>query len=334
MISKRFKLFAFAFVLVLAMVACGSTSSTPASCGFVVGDGREGNDAKVHKIVYPGQVLTYDYDDEIVTYVPCNSRNYIINDGSVVSVTGVKVGDRNTPVLAYTDSGVPILVSVSTYWTLNQSRDAMENFYEVCLKYSCASRTDLSGVDEGDQPVNNSSGGWIDMLDENVSPAIVRAVQYAASQIEDSVWRNHSQEAYAEMAAIMSSEFDDIMRATLGYPQDLFCGSGNSAWADPKNPGTGEFVCSTVRFVIDQVDRAPVEADNSSEGAKVLNAERLEAAQALYGEYAEFWLGVLDSIEKCNEGDAVCIINIGGGTVPVAVPPTMTPPPVQQEGGN
>jgi len=293
-------------LLLLVTVACARDTATPASCAYVVGDGTYDRD--VHKIVYPGRDLPRDYDYEDVYYVPCNNRNYLINDGT----TGLDVGDRNTPVRAWTSSGMEILVSASSYWRLNQNFEAMGNFYETCLKHSCASSSDLNSADTGDQTENNSTPGWMDLLHENFMPAMERAIRSAASQVDDSVWRTHDQTQYQMMADLMSAEFNDIVRKTLGYEQDLFCGSGNSNWPNPDNPGNGEFICTPVRFVIDHVEQAPIEAGNTAAGVENLNKERLKIAEALYGENAVYWLGLQDTVEKCKGAGITCIFNIGG----------------------
>jgi hypothetical protein len=116
----------------------------------------------------------------------------------------------------------------------------------------------------------------------------------------------------------MEEIFPEMVRANLGYPQDLFCGSGNSIWYNEDNPGEevepgskdAKFYCSPVRFVIDDVKRAP-EGDSNPMGVLALNEERLMNAEALYGNVAEYWLGLQDTIKECPPG-ATCIFNIGG----------------------
>ena len=70
----------------LLLSSC-SVAASPASCAFIVGDGTGigSSDSNLRDIVYPGQDIVYDSGDANVSYVPCNSRNFIINDGSVKS---------------------------------------------------------------------------------------------------------------------------------------------------------------------------------------------------------------------------------------------------------
>ena len=94
-----------------AIAACSNAATTTASCAFIVGDGQSGHDAKLHKVVYPGQAVHVGAEED-VSYVPCNSRNYIINDGTVTNANGERVGDRDKLIEATTSAGVPITVAV------------------------------------------------------------------------------------------------------------------------------------------------------------------------------------------------------------------------------
>ena len=323
--SRNFLIMVLSLVAMALLASCG-TATTTASCGFIVGTGQSGYDAKVHQIIYPGQRETVK-DGEAVSYVPCNSRNYIINDGSVKGVDGKAVGDRNQLIQATTNTGVQITVAVRALWTLNQSPGAMSAFYTVCLKYKCA-----TGQDKGGDS-NFSTPGWNGMLAENFGPALDIAARKAAINVNDSIWQRNDPAEYEKMATAMSAAFSDAVRANLGYSLDLFCGSGNSAWPDPNNPGSGKFVCSPVRIVVDHVKHLPPQQgnDQSSEGAKTVNAQRLANAEALYGPRAAYWLGLQDTIEKCKGANTPCVFNIGdSGGVPVSVPvarPTPAPAP-------
>ena len=303
------------------LIACTSTSTTTSSCGFIVGDGSNNGDAKLHKVVYSGQ-STHVGDHENISYVPCNSRNYIINDGSVKNANGDKVGDRFTLITATTKSGVPITIAATGLWTLNQSDKALRDFYTVCFKYTCASNQDKGGG------ANFSTPGWNGMLAENFGPTMDRVARIAAIKADDSIWTNHDPAKYKALADDMSAAFADAMRANLGYPEDLFCGSGNSRWNDPDKPGEGDFTCSPVRITVDDVQRGNVKSDENTQGAVSLNTQRLKNAQALYGPDAGYWLALQDVIDKCGVSKATCIFNIGGSTSSPAVPvPVTTPVP-------
>lgn len=323
------------FVIAAASISCveNDTATTPASCAFIVGDGEKKRDAQLHDVILPGQQYDRDEGKEDVSYVPCNSRNYIISDGTVRDANGEVVGDRTQPVLATTKGGTPVEVTVTAYWTLNQSRSALNNFYNVCFKYHCASKSDISGE------VNNSTAGWNDMLGENFGPALERAVRAAAAEAEESIWDSQNPEQIHVLEDRTSELFGDRIRGTLGYSNDLFCGSGNSGWSDPDKPGKGTFTCSPVRIAVDQVKLQKTQGDDSSEGALILNQKKFKNAQALYGQYAEYWLGLQDTIEKCQSAGVTCIINLGDAP-PVVVPtnnvaPEPVPPPTAtpEEGG-
>lgn len=293
------------FVLAVVLTGCYSITTTTASCAYIVGDGTY--DSKIHKIIYPGQKVPAAIDDnnEDIYYVPCNSRNFIINDGSVTNANGDKVGDRSTLIKATTSSGIPITIAARALWTLNEEKASMEAFYNVCLKYNCASIKDKSG------DANFSTPGWNGMLAENFGSAMDASAREAAIVTTDDVWKKHDPEQYKALGDAMSAVFSEKVRQNLGFPQDLFCGSGNSAWENPNNPGEGTFTCSPVRIIVDDVQRVQVQADESTEGALSINAQRLTNAQALYGSAAGFWLGLQDTIEACKNSAATCIFNIG-----------------------
>ena len=297
----------------LLLTACGQPAS-PASCAFVAGNGTDGYDSNLHRIIYPGQIAP-EPTHENITYVPCNSRNYIINDGKVKDANGNVVGDRHVLIFAATSTGVPIMIAARALWTLNQSEVAMRAFYNVCFKYQCASVQDQAGS------ANYSTPGWNGMLGENFSPAMDTAARIAAIKVADAIWKSHDPTQYQILADSMSAAFGDAVRANLGYPMDLFCGSGNSTWSDPTKPGEGEFTCTPVRIVVDDVQRGQVQADDSTEGVRTINAQRLTNAQALYGPEAGYWLGLQDSIDRCKNADTACVFNIGGvGSAAVAIP--------------
>lgn len=309
-------------ILSFFITAC-STSSSTASCAFVFGSGMDGHDTKLHEVIYPGKQVVLD-TGERVSYFPCNSRNYIINDGTVFNANQEKVGDRFVLITATTKTGVPITIAARALWTLNQSKSAMEDFYNVCFKYQCASPQDQSG------DVNFSTAGWNGMLAENFGPAMDASARQAAIVADDTIWEQHNPDQYKALGDRMSAVFADNMRANLGYPEDLFCGSGNSSWTDPSNPGVGTFTCSPVRIVVDSVQRGQIQASESTVGALSINQQRLTNAQALYGPDAGYWLALQDTIDKCKGAGTTCIFNIGGigGNPAVAVPmnnPTATP---------
>lgn len=308
----------------LLAAACTTSATATASCAFVVGTGQSGSDTKLHRILYPGQKVTLG-TYETISYVPCNSRNYIINNGNVKNANGETVGDRGTLIVATTKNGTSIAIAARALWTLNQSQKSMEDFYNVCFKYQCASKNDIGG------DANFSTKGWNGMLAENFGPAMDGAARRAAINVDDNIWRTHDPSQYQALGDSMSEAFGDVVRANLGYPEDLFCGSGNSAWSDKDNPGQGTFTCSPVRIIVDDVQLLPAQADQSSQSTATVNEQRLKNARALYGDGAEYWLGLQDSIEKCRAAGATCVINIGGTAGgPAIVAPQSNPTPAPQ----
>lgn len=238
------------------------------------------------------------------------------------SANGNVIGDRIQPITATTESGVEIQVTLTAYWTLNQSDSAMRNFYNVCFKYRCASDSDIAG------DANNSTPGWNDMLGENFNPALERATKLSTIKALDSIWSKRDPGQFQALADNISKAFADEVRKTVGYQDDLFCGSGNSQWSELDKPGEGTFTCSPVRIVIDDVRRGQIRADESTRGAADINAQRLKNAEALYGPGAGYWLALQDLVDKCKAASTVCVINFGGAPNAPAVPiPVTTPAP-------
>lgn len=320
-----------ALALTLFLGACTTYAPSTASIAFVVGNGSSGRDTRLHNIIYPGQKIQVDTAYETVSYVPANSRNYIINDGKTKSANKDVVGDRDTLIMANTKTGTRITIAAKAFWTLNQSKAALAYFYNVCFKYQCASTKDVGG------DANYSTKGWNGMLAENFGPAMDGAAFKAAIKFDDSIWQKPDDVQYEALADEMSKNFANVVRAYLGYPEDLFCGSGNSVWSDPNRPGDGAFECTPVRFIVDDVQRGQVTANESTQSVKIINAQALENAQARYGPDAGYWLGLQDTIEKCKTALVNCIVNIGGsaGGPAVSVPannpaPMPTPTPAKR----
>lgn len=311
-----------AVVLGSTLTACSGVSTPSAMCGFIVGDGESGHDSKVHKVVWPDQTISdadFDPNKEKAVYVPCNSRNYIINDGTDTNANGGKVGDRDKPTVAYTKDKTQVLVQSRASWTLNQNEDVLRKFYPFCYKYSDC----LSPAKEGGN-VNSATKGWNDMLGENMGPALDKAIQDAMSTIPDDIWKNQDRKLMDQVGAAVSNAFAEAVRPYIGFSENLFCGSGNSSWPDSNKPGVGEFSCSNVRVTIEKVERKVSTDSNGnvdSEKTQVeLNQQRLRIFTALYGskEAAAYWLGLQDTLDKCKP-PATCIVNIGQGQTPVGV---------------
>ncbi len=317
--SKKLIYFRVLLVLLVSVLPACSASTTPAMCAIVVGNGMEGNDADFHSVVYPGQTATIK-DSETYVYVPCNDRNYYINDGTKIDANGNKIGDMHQPIKATTESGTPVLIQVQAFWTLNENPDAMRVFYRVCHKYTCYSKEDKGGG------ANFSEPGWNGMLGENMAYAIDTAAKLASFTMSDDLWKKHDPNLTEEMAKKMAEVFPGIMQSYFGTNLDIFCGSGNSQWENPADPGNGKFNCTPVRFHVTTVDLDKVAASDSTQSGGSVNEQRLENAKKVYGDNAGYWLGLQDTIKTCQDAKVACVISIGGA--PVSVPFTETPAPV------
>lgn len=311
----------FVLVAILAMGAssCDPNAATTSSmCAFVIGDGQDGHNAAIHEIVYPNEQVHVG-GDEVVKYVPCNSRNFIIGK-RVTNANGQVVGDRAEPTIAYTKNGTKVNIFTSSYWTLNQDQAALTKFWDVCSKYICYSNEPKAGG------ANFSEPGWNGMLGENFGPSVDEAAFNETAKFDDEIWQKHTPALYKKLGLFMSDAFSEAVRTKTGYNSDLFCGSGNSVWTG--DPGDSTFTCRNVRIEVNDVE--PFDAklgDTTDAGTQAqqdrsVNVKKLQAAKELYGAQAGYWLGLQETIAKC-KAQVTCIVNIGGsGTAGVSVPVT------------
>lgn len=289
------------------LAACSSLATPTGMCGWVVGNGTSGHDAKIHEIVFPDENVNYDSSEEEVHYVPCGPRNYIITDGSVEGL-----GDRTTPVEAVTQNGTPVLVQLDALWQLNQDKAALTKFAELCNKYECYTTNAEAGES------NFATDGWNGMLRENFSPAIDSAVKSAAAQIPDAIWEKQDKELMNQLATLVSQAFMDAIQVRTGYNVDLFCGSGNSGWSDPTAAGAdgNTFTCSQVRFDVTAVKARDSQTQNNASASNQVeldtaaNQARYDKSVPLYGDQTHFWIGVQDAASKCASG-ATCNFYLG-----------------------
>jgi hypothetical protein len=346
-----------ALILGAAVLSACSTVATPsAMCGYIVGDGNGGDDAKIHNVVWPNENPSYSQTSEVVKYVPCGPRNYITNDGTVKDGAGKLVGDRFTPSTARTSTNTQIGVYITADWTLNENKDALLAFAPLCFKYTdCATTEAVAGT------VNAATEGWNKMLGENFSPALDKAAAQAAAKFDDKIWQTENPDLLDQLGKDMSADFAAKLRAMTGVSQDIFCGSGNSGW----DASHKTYTCTNVRITVDKVyaldpdlqklandaqkqqqqalqakqsqadaaelaqeklaDQAKLQAQQNQIAAQQ-NQARLDAAKKLYGDNAPYWLALQDTLKNCT-APAVCVVNIGGGNnpAPVVAVPTGTP---------
>jgi hypothetical protein len=301
-----------------ALTACTGQSTSTAQCAYVVGDGQDGRDRMIRSVTYPNQE-TEALDTKVAQFIPCGPRNFIINDGSVKDANGKQVGDRFTPTKAWTKEtpGKPrkqVDIWTSSFWTLNQDGNVLREFYTLCYKYTCYTEDAEAAGD-----ANYSTPGWNGMLGENFGGAIDQAaVQVVAANFDSDIVKDPTK--WAELGNLMAEEFKKQARARTGYAGDLFCGSGNSGWKDPANPGAKDnpYTCTNVRVTIDLVQSTDPK-DREADTAASAVAQRVANAKQLYGSEWAHQLGVQDAIDKCrNNKETTCVINIGGesGNVP------------------
>ena len=303
----------------LLLTGCSQAATSPDMIAVVSGNGKDGNDAKVHEVVLPGQRVNIAMDENVV-YFPGNSRNYVIDSRKAKEEV-----DRVTPSEGRTSEGTPVKVNLRAQWMVNQDQKIIaDKFFPYCQKFVCAS------PDPAERGERSSTAGWVTMLNEDMAPAIDNAVREAMPNFDDTIWTE--QKGWSELAASISDEFPASMSATTGYTDDLYCGSGDSSGWDSGTPGEGTFTCGPVRFTILSVEAAnPAQQKSNTEAdaatrQKVTNKAVREAAEEKYGSNAGEVLGQLDVIEKCAAAQANCTIILGGNSgLPVQVPAPSAP---------
>lgn len=309
--NNLWNLIAVLVVLTMTLAACGPTATTTSAfCGYVVGNGISDSEIKDDGIIYPGDEVYYDSTYYDYRTVPCNSRNYVINDGTKYRGEGEnkeRIGDFHSPISASTATRTPVLVIGEANWTLNQGYEPMVVFWEICQKYKCWNENTNVSDD-----ANFSSVGWNGMLSEKFLPAFTFAIKMAMSQMDDDVIDNTARNA--EIEKLMPQYFKEFIRRTHGHSDiDIFCGSGDSFWIDENNRGKdGTFHCADVRFSIESVelDNEKLKTINSN----YLDAQKLQQAEYLYGvDAAQCVLAIQDTVAICQQAGGTCINNIDYG---------------------
>lgn len=296
----------------IGLAACGNnTATTTDKCAIVLGNGQNGNNANVQAIYYAGQEF-HRGNNQIVRYFPCNSRDYLINNGNQYNANNVKIGDRFTLSPGVTSEGTQIKVAVNAYFTLNENRYVLENdFWPLCQKYTCASNTTASGH------ADSSTPGWNNMLGEVFGSAVDQTMHEVTPQIDDSSWTDENYAQWQKLDTLLAQNFDANVRQVYGYNANIFCGSGNSNWTG-KSPGKGQFVCTNVRFEVTGVwptsSKLANQSNNSSgEQAQIAEGQRtLAITTAKYGSssLAGWSLAMQDVLSSCPKG-STCVVNTG-----------------------
>lgn len=238
-------------LIAITLAACGGqeryAAPQPGNCAIIAGNGKKGTGYGVQDITYQGKSRSLK-ENELVFYVPCNSRNYIVATEGRVDRRGNPVGDTQTPIRVTTSDEKNFFVYLKVTWTLNQDKNVMVNdFFGFCQKYKCATE----GASDGSDP-NETGEGWTSFVAENFQDATsltLRAVfrGHPSSEVLSAAnWEKIGEEA--------SKKFQPAFRRQSGISSDLICGSGDiSRWDDPFKPGVGKFTCGDVRVDIDEV---------------------------------------------------------------------------------
>lgn len=312
--AKRPLLFGLAGVVVLPfLAACQNVQTFSSQCAYIIHNGYF--DARhVEQILLPGE--RGNHNNATVRYVYCNARNFRIQPGG--DVPGVDhISAKTAP--SSNGDGTPVDVELEAYFSVNQNHSALLSFLPFCEKYSCFSDKDTAGNQALD---NSSSEGWNNMLKENFPNAINRSTQQAMLKFAPNIWNDTSQ--WPKVADAISANFASQMQIQDSSPDGLpfFCDQGAT-------PTT----CKLVRFAIESITPSDpnirdiynqqVEQQQQQllarQQAKT-NADLLAAAKKKYGPYASYFLGLQDTINKCND-NASCtvILGSGGGSPSISV---------------
>ena len=311
---KTIKKLFFLFITLVAMVGLAGCSNTAATtsdmCAYVQGDGQNGNDATVRRIVYPNQQANDD-PREKVFFFPCNQRNVRFTPGSGDLYSN---GQPLTYITARNKNGNEVRVDLTAYWTPNQDKEVlMKTTIPILQKYNAAVS------DPSVRTENFATPGWTGWLAENVIPTLESSTRDIVREGGNELWEDSEQKQ--QLAVAVAEAFMRDFKTTTGTTKDVICGSGESSgWSNPNTPGEGTFNCGTIRIKVDRIEPlntglldAKARADQASAVAAA-NAAELEAAKAKYGEKAGEVLGQLDVIRACREaGMTSCATNVNGG---------------------
>jgi hypothetical protein len=309
-------LIALGGLTLLSLTACSHATPSISQCAIVTGRGV-GDNQTIKTVVYPGQKIGKGSSEQ-TWYIPCNARNY---------VTGEKDGDQTEPLTVKVgggkpgDPGMPVNVSLAVYWQLNQSKDVMQKFFTFCFKYGCASQD--SQQDSSNQDLlHSSTPGWNAMLKENFPLALNRAALDVAATFPSNLWQDQSQ--WQAFGKAVAAKFQDEMKEQTGdvrinnVPVNYFCGPGSDTGKSSR-AATG---CTPVQISVQKIapsDPQIVTQYNqqvAAQNAQAVNQATLKAAQAKYGPYASYFLGLQDTIDKCNAKPGCTIVIGNPGTLP------------------
>jgi predicted component of type VI protein secretion system len=292
-------------VLALAVVAglltgCSSAKAYPDQCALIVGSGV-GDAHKVKHVFLPGEKVSKGDDQEY--FLPCGSRNFRVTDHNG--------GDATQPLTAMTGAdgdspALPVKITLSMYFTLNEDKQALQDFWTtLCRKYNCAA----TKANQGDQSSTSySTSGWLGMLKENFPDALQRAAQQATSQFKPNLWQEQGQAQWPQLAERISQNFMTQIKVPTNAKEDFFCNTG-SDFSDGKCNPVGVQIQS-VQPADDSV-KAIYNQGIQQDQQKALNDKRVAAAKKLYGDDWGYFLGLQDTIGKCQNSKTSCTIIVG-----------------------
>lgn len=284
--------------------ACGKVQTTTAQCAVLIHNGYF-DSRHVEAVVLPGQ--RHSKNNVQVHYLYCNARNYIVGPN----------GDLTSPIQAKTAAdatgdGTPVDVELTAYFTTNENTDAIKAFLPFCEKYNCFSPKDNTNNTQLDK---SSSSGWNNMLAENFPNAIKRSTQEAMLQFPTNIWNDTSQ--WPKVADAIQADFSQQILTQTESTVHFFCGQGASATTCPPVRFSIESIQPTdpkIRQIYNQQVEQQQEQELAVQQGKT-NAAVLAAAKQEYGSLANYFLGLQDTIAKC-QNNAQCIVSIGGTTQP------------------
>lgn len=292
----------------IGLAACSNVKTYSSQCAYIIHNGYF--DAHhVEQILLPGQQS--HKSNTTPRYVYCNARNFIVKPGA---------GDLTTPIQAKTAAatngdGTPVDVQLSAYFTLNESKNALDAFLPFCEKYNCFSPKDTANNSDLD---HSSSPGWNNMLQENFPNAITRATQDAMLQFPTNVWNDTSQ--WPKVADAIAAEFQSQMQIQTGSSIPFFCGQGATTSKCPPVRFSVEHIDPTdsaIRTTYNQQVEQQYEQQLAEQQGKT-NAAQLKAAKEKYGPLANQILGELDTIAACKGATSQCIVSLGSGAPTVS----------------
>lgn len=266
-LRKTFQAILAGILLAVVLAACSQSTPRANQCVFITGGGA-GDSSEIKDVLYPGEKINKGDNED--WFVPCNSRNYIINAHSNDSgdyhsaITDVKTGKAEDG-----QAGAKFhITGISMFWALNQKEEVLRQFFPFCQKYACYN---TGGDDDQNQAGTNfSSEGWNAMLRENFPYAIERATKRAALEFPPSLVEDSA--LWADFADKTGEYWmDEIGKATGWDPANpWFCASGGDLAA----------ACSPVRFTVESMEYADASLQGETEAQAAQERQLRDLARA------------------------------------------------------